>query len=176
MSLTITSCPARKTYQITRKKRGGSTNSGWLQRLSSLLAKVALCALSLPHSNADAERSFSKLQRIQQDWRGNLGQKTTTSLMSCKMNEDSECFNLQPTTELLKTAKTACSQYKSQHSKPVYNAPNVQIYWQSSYFIMLPQNSSSSIKRECAASYGPVDAVLLCCSLLWNCWCLNIGR
>lgn len=28
------------------------------QQHFSLLAKVALCALSLPHSNADAERSF----------------------------------------------------------------------------------------------------------------------
>lgn len=89
------------------------------QQRFGLLAKVALCALSLPHSNADAERSFSMLRKIQQDCRGNLGQKTTTSLMSCKMNEDAECFNLRPTVELLKSAKTACSQYKSEHSKPV---------------------------------------------------------
>ena len=83
----------------------------------SILAKVALCALSLPHSNADTERSFSMLRKIQQDSRGNLCQQTTTSLLSCKMNEDSECSTFQPSTQLLKKAKTACSDYKAEHNK-----------------------------------------------------------
>ena len=83
----------------------------------SLLAKVALAALSLPHSNADAERSFSILRKIQQDSRGNLHHQTTTSLLSCKMNQDAECYKFNPTDQLLRKAKTVCTDYKAEHSK-----------------------------------------------------------
>ena len=82
-----------------------------------LLSKIALSALSLPHSNADAERSFSILRKIQQDSRGNLNHQTTTSLMSCKMNEDLDCHAFKPSVDLLRKAKTVCSEYKAQHSK-----------------------------------------------------------
>ena len=87
------------------------------QRRFDQLAKVALCALSLPHSNADPERAFSMLRKIQQDSRGNLNHETTTSLMSCKMNEDAECHQFSPAMDLLKLAKSACSAYKADHSK-----------------------------------------------------------
>ena len=79
-----------------------------------ILAKVALYALSLPHSNADAERSFSMLRKIQQDCRGNLSHKTTTSLMTITMNNDCEFFRYSTTAEILKKAKTSCTDYKQQ--------------------------------------------------------------
>ena len=83
----------------------------------SLLSKVALAALTLPHSNADAERSFSLLRKIQQDSRGNLAHDTTTSLMSWRMNEDEECHNFKPSSSLLRMTKSACTAYKKEHSK-----------------------------------------------------------
>ena len=52
------------------------------------LSTVAIAALSLPHSNADPERCFSILRKIQTDQRGNLCQKTINSLLSVKFNMD----------------------------------------------------------------------------------------
>ena len=85
----------------------GTTNKRFTQ-----LPKLALAALTLPHSNAAAERSFSMLKKIQADTRGNLCTKTINSLMSAKMNTNSECYNFKPTTDLLKKTKDACAAYK----------------------------------------------------------------
>ena len=76
------------------------------------LSTVAVAALSLPHSNADPERCFSMLRKIQTDQRGNLCQKTVNSLLSVKFNMDCECFNYNPEDDVLKKAKTACGDYQ----------------------------------------------------------------
>ena len=73
------------------------------------LSSVAIAALSLPHSNADPERCFSILRKIQTDQRGNLCEKTINSLLTLKFNMDLECFKYSPGTDVLRKAKTACS-------------------------------------------------------------------
>ncbi|KAL5005198.1 hypothetical protein ScPMuIL_018654 [Solemya velum] len=52
-----------------------------------LLSQLSLIALSLPHSNADTERSFSILEKIQTDMRENLSHKTVHSLMELDIAE-----------------------------------------------------------------------------------------
>ncbi|KAL3853878.1 hypothetical protein ACJMK2_013177 [Sinanodonta woodiana] len=69
------------------------------------LAKLSMAALSLPHSNADPERCFSILRKIQTDHRGNVCGKTVSSLISCKINAKCDCFELRPSNELCIAAK-----------------------------------------------------------------------
>ena len=75
------------------------------------LSSLALAALSLPHSNADPERCFSMLRKIQTDQRGNLGLKSINSLLSFEFNMDCECFTYNPGQGVRRKAKTACIDY-----------------------------------------------------------------
>ena len=79
------------------------------------LVSVALTALSLPHSNADPERCFSILRKIQTDQRGNLGLQTINSLLSVKFNMDCDCYSYIPEQDVIKKAKSACSDYTKDH-------------------------------------------------------------
>ena len=65
------------------------------------LPDLALSILALPHSNADAERSFSILRKIERDSRGNLAQKTVKYLMNCKFNIEYNCFDFKPSRNLI---------------------------------------------------------------------------
>ena len=75
------------------------------------LAALAIAVLCLPHSNADPERCFSILRKIQTDQRGNLGLHSVNSLMSVKFNMDIECFRYSPGQNVLLKAKSACTDY-----------------------------------------------------------------
>ncbi|XP_061191661.1 uncharacterized protein LOC133199855 [Saccostrea echinata] len=68
--------------------------------------------LTLPHSNADTERVFSVLKKIQSDSRDNLADKTIHSLLSSKINNPIECHQYKPEPEVVKVARTACALYK----------------------------------------------------------------
>ncbi|XP_052072587.1 uncharacterized protein LOC127710681 [Mytilus californianus] len=73
------------------------------------LSKVVL---ALPHSNADTERTFSMLKKIQSEPRDNLADKTIHSLLSVKINNPTDCHQYKPEPELVKAAKSACALYK----------------------------------------------------------------
>jgi hypothetical protein len=82
------------------------------------ISRLALVALSLPHSNADAERSFSMLKKIQTDTRENLSARTVHALMTTKINVDSPCHDFVPPSTMLKLVRKACSEYKAQTGTP----------------------------------------------------------
>ena len=72
--------------------------------------------LALPVSNAETERVFSIVRKIVTDYRSQMDQSTLCALMSCKINNDSVCFQLDTPTILLKEAKSATLKYNSAHS------------------------------------------------------------
>jgi len=75
----------------------------------SLLSKVAIACLSIAHSNADPERTFSMHRKIQTDCRHNLSNETISSLLSVKINSSYCCYDFKPSRHLLKEAKSVCN-------------------------------------------------------------------
>ena len=73
------------------------------------LAKLIAVLSAIPSSNADSERGFSILRKINTDQRSNLDQITVMALMSLKLNSDDCCHEVQFEQELLKTCKKATS-------------------------------------------------------------------
>lgn len=67
--------------------------------------------LTIPCSNADAERGFSILRKVHTDARSTLQQSTIVSLMSVKFNSDpcACCFNIKLSEELISKCKKATS-------------------------------------------------------------------
>ena len=80
------------------------------------LPKLSKCLLALPVSNAETERVFSIVRKIVTDYRSQMDQSTLCALISCKVNNDSVCFQLDTPTILLKEAKSATVKYNSAHS------------------------------------------------------------
>ncbi len=56
------------------------------------LSKLAKVVLVLPHSNADPERLFSMVRKIQTELRRNLDPSTVCDLLSVKINNDNVCY------------------------------------------------------------------------------------
>ena len=75
------------------------------------LTRLAKACLVLPVSNADVERIFSMLKKIQTEFRSELANDTICSLISCKQNADVQCFNFDPSDSVLKNAKSATKVY-----------------------------------------------------------------
>lgn len=71
-------------------------------RLYQLMAGL----LSIPCSNADAERGFSVLRKVHTDQRASLNQSTIISLISLKMNNNDCCLDTK-FSELLASCKMA---------------------------------------------------------------------
>ncbi len=71
------------------------------------LSKLMVGLLSIPCSNADSERGFSVLRKIQTDQRSNLDQTTIVSLMSLKFNSDECCHEMDLNSQLLTNCKKA---------------------------------------------------------------------
>lgn len=82
------------------------------------LAKLMAGLLSIPCSNADAERGFSILRKIHTDQRSNLHQTTIVSLMSLKFNSDDCCHDVKLDEELLKNCKKATRTALAKYKKP----------------------------------------------------------
>ncbi|XP_056003345.1 uncharacterized protein LOC125662754 isoform X2 [Ostrea edulis] len=82
------------------------------QKQFQLLHQLSKIVLTLPHSNADTERTFSMLKKIQTDSRESLADKTIHSLLSVKINNPEECHQYKPEPELVRAAKSACALYK----------------------------------------------------------------
>ena len=76
-----------------------------------VLAKVAKSLLVLPNSNADCERAFSIVKKINTEFRSELKNDTICSLLACKFNQNSNCFEYSPSIDVLKVAKQATADY-----------------------------------------------------------------
>lgn len=75
------------------------------------LCKVALAALTIAHSNADSERCFSTMRKVQTDWRQRLSHTALDSLLCAKFNTEGVCCDYEPPNEILKSAKIPATCY-----------------------------------------------------------------
>ena len=64
-------------------------------------------AKSLPISNADTERVFSIVRKIVTDYFTEMNKSMLCALVSCNLNSNSNCYDLETPKELLKRAKVA---------------------------------------------------------------------
>ena len=71
--------------------------------------------LALPASNADSERSFSMVRKIDSEDRSHLERTTVASLLVLKLNIDEECFSYKPPKALLELNKSAVRRYNEEH-------------------------------------------------------------
>ena len=81
------------------------------QPRSNHLHKQMAGLMSIPVSNADCERGFSILSKIQTDQRSNLDQSTIVALMALKFNSDECCTEVKLLPELLRECKKATKSY-----------------------------------------------------------------
>ena len=81
------------------------------------LSKLALACVVLPNSNADSERIFSMLKKIQTERSSELANDTICSLICAKQNQNMECYEYCPDSEVLKKAKTAYIDYNNELKK-----------------------------------------------------------
>ena len=58
-----------------------------------MLSRLAKVLLILPHSNADPERLFSMVRKIETELRRNLDPSTVCDLLSVKVNNDCSCYD-----------------------------------------------------------------------------------
>ena len=84
-----------------------------------MLSKLAKVLLVLPHSNADPERLFSMVRKIETELRRNLDPSTVCDLFSIKVNSDQPCYDSKHliTESLIARAKTA-TRRSLQHLEP----------------------------------------------------------
>ena len=73
------------------------------------LSQLAKMLLVLPHSNADPERLFSMVRKIETEQRKRLDPSTVCDLLSTKINNDTVCYdnNHLMSRAFLKSVKTA---------------------------------------------------------------------
>ena len=84
---------------------------GYLRERFPFLSSVALCVLTIPHSNAAEERVFSMIKN---------NKTSLNSMMINKMNTPEDltpCFRTKLPIELFKKIKTACKDYNKQLSE-----------------------------------------------------------
>lgn len=83
------------------------------------LCQLMKLLLVLPNSNCDVERAFSMVRHIKTEFRSQLSHKTLANLMSCKINKfiDTDCYEVETSGKMLKSAKQATSQYKESFQK-----------------------------------------------------------
>ena len=75
------------------------------------LVKLAKILLVLPHSNADPERLFSMVRKIETEQRKRLDPSTVSDSLSSKINNDHACYDNKHLIldSFVKTVKTATS-------------------------------------------------------------------
>lgn len=73
------------------------------KRLFRNIARFVLNILSIPHSNADCERTFSKVNNIKTESRNCLANETTTAILLAKQHvkEVGGCCAFEPTKSML---------------------------------------------------------------------------
>lgn len=87
------------------------SNTPMYQHLLTLVRGL----LSIPASNADSERCFSMIRKIDSEERSHLNRNTIASLLALKVNIDQDCYHFQPSSELLKLNKTCIRKYNEDH-------------------------------------------------------------
>ncbi|KAK2154429.1 hypothetical protein LSH36_269g09031 [Paralvinella palmiformis] len=70
-----------------------------------LLTHVMTTLSVIAHSNADSERVFSMVRKIDTDSRSQLGSDTLRALLSCKINTDDPCYAFVSDKDLCKCKK-----------------------------------------------------------------------
>ena len=83
------------------------------------LCKIAQALLTMPNSNADCERLFSIVRKVQTEYRSSMDNDTLCSLLTCKLNTQCACFELAPSKDTLKKAKSASYSYNQDHPASV---------------------------------------------------------
>ncbi len=81
-----------------------------------LMKTVYTALLCLPHSNADSERTFSHVRKINTEYRKTMAIDTLTAFLQIKINCDASCYQVHPTSEMLKLAKSTTATYNNQCS------------------------------------------------------------
>lgn len=113
--------PPPDTYHVTKTIEKPCAGSFWwkVSKIKTLdgelrfgtLSRLMVGLLTIPCSNADAERGFSILRKMHTDQRSTLSQNTIVSLMSVKFNSDPHtcCFDAELSPELISKCKKATS-------------------------------------------------------------------
>ena len=78
------------------------------------LADLALQLLAIPVSNADSERVFSLVRRIQTEFRSRMTVHTLSALISCHMNKNEHCCERTKFPQSLLSAAKKCTNEKNQ--------------------------------------------------------------
>ena len=78
-----------------------------------VLSKLAKACCVIPVTNADPERIFSMIKKIQTDMNSNLNNDTICCLICAKQNQDKACFEFNPSDSVLRAAKKAVLTYQS---------------------------------------------------------------
>ena len=88
---------------------------GYLRERFQLFSSVALCVLTIPHSNVAEERVFSMIKKNKSTFPSSLDLKSSlNSIVIIKMNTSEDlvpCYRTKLPIELLKKCKTACKDY-----------------------------------------------------------------
>ena len=79
------------------------------------LSNLAKACVVLPVSNAEPERIFSMLKKIQTEFRSELKNDTICSIIGAKQNQDKKCYEYEPCESVLKNAKAATMLYNASH-------------------------------------------------------------
>lgn len=94
------------------------------------LVRLAQLVLTLPHSNADEERVFSRIGKNKTKFRANLSlDRTLPSIITFQLNRPATepCFKYEPSQEVCTAARRVTWQYNKEHSNTVVTkatAPN----------------------------------------------------
>lgn len=79
------------------------------------LCSILTAAMTIPNSNAECERVFSHLKKIQTNFRSELSNDTITSILATKLNNNKCCYESIPEKTTLKKAKLATKSYTNEH-------------------------------------------------------------
>lgn len=71
--------------------------------------------LAFPVSNADSDRCFSMIRKIDTEERTHLYRESIASLLCLKINIDDDCFSFEPHADLLKQNRSAVRKYNEEH-------------------------------------------------------------
>lgn len=79
------------------------------------LCSIITVAMTIPNSNAECERVFSHLKKIQTSFRSELSNDTISSILATKLNNNKSCFESIPEKTTLRKAKLATKSYTNEH-------------------------------------------------------------
>ena len=76
------------------------------------LSKLIKILLILPYNQAPVERVISMVNKIDTKFRPTISNKSLNSLLTCKINNDNECFMTEISGGLLQVTRSACTKYR----------------------------------------------------------------